>query len=398
MSLPAVVQYRMSFGLKAALAVVLAMGALCLHLTFKESAIRGWYSYLLGSVVFLGFGLCGLFFLSVNHLVGARWNVSFRRVFEAMALTLPLAAVLGIGIYMGHHSIFEWSHTDKVAEDALLQLKSPFLNSSAFGLRLIAYFVIWILSAIYLIRNSFVQDRTMDASINLKNRRASALIIILFALSVTMAGFDLLMSLEPHWFSTMLGVHFFAALFQSGLALMIVLIWMLMRNGTLRDFVNTDHIHDMAKFLFGFSVFWGYIVFCEYMLIWYANLPEETFFYIERAKSGWFAFGAAAFVLRLVVPLFAILPFGNKRNFKILIPVCFVILAGHWIEMFWMIFPAMRLPLGIETLAAGFAWRDLGVALGFFALFVLVVGMIMERIRMIPIGDPNLEASVHHHG
>lgn len=398
MSVPAVVPFRMNFGLKAVLAILMAIGALCLHLTFKENSTRGWYTYLLGSVVFLGFGLCGLFFLAINHLVGAQWNTSFRRVFEAMALTLPLAAVFGFGIYWGHHSIFEWSHADVVAKDPLLQWKEPFLNSSSFAMRLIIYFSIWILSAGFLVRKSFLQDRTMEASINLTNRRASALIIILFALSVTMAGFDLLMSLEPHWFSTMFGVHFFASLFQSGLALMIVLIWMLMRSGTLTHFVNMDHIHDMAKFLFGFSVFWGYIVFSQYMLIWYANLPEETFFFIERTKGAWATFGLTAFFLRLVVPLFVILPYGNKRNFKVLIPVCLIVLAGHWIEMFWIVFPAMRLPLAIESVPAIFAWRDVGVALGFFSLFVLVVGMIMERIRMVPIGDPRLEASVHHHG
>lgn len=389
--------YRMSFKAKATYFALLAVGILCLHLTFTEDSIKGWFSYLIGSVFFLGFGLCGLFFTAIQHISSAKWSVSLRRVMEAMALSLPIAGLLGVGIYFGIHHIYEWSHSDAVQADALLQWKAPYLNENFFLIRLIAYFVIWIGCAIFLIRNSFKQDQSGDEKLTVTNRRASALVLILFALSVTLAGFDILKSLEPHWFSTMFGVHFFAGFFQAGLAMMILFAWALYRSGVLSSFINIDHFYEMAKFLYGFSIFWGYIAFCEFLLIWYADLPEETFWYIQRMSNGWACVAVALLVLRLFTPMLAILPYGNKRNFKILLPVCAIVILGQWLELYWIAMPAMRFMKETDFVSVSLGWKDLGIALGFVSLFVLSVGLIMEKIRMVPAGDPDLEASVHHH-
>lgn len=397
MALLDVAPFRMSFRLKAGLLFLLAFGVLCLHLTFQESKTEGWFSYLLGTTIFIGLGLGGLFFTAIQHIVSARWSTSLRRVMESMALTLPVAALLGIGIYFGIHSIYEWSHTAKVAEDALLQGKSPFLNEGFFTIRLIGYFVIWVLSALFLTRNSFKQDQTGDVCYTHVNKKASALVLVLFALTTTLAGFDLLMSLEPHWFSTMFGVYFFAMFFQASLAVMIILTWLAYRSGVLKDFINIDHFYELGKLLYGFSVFWWYIAISQFLLIWYANLPEETFFYLERFKSGWGWVVLAVLIIRFVMPLLILLPYGNKRNFKVLIPMSFVVLAGHFVELTWIVKPAMRLPLEMASVPAVLDWKDIGIGLGFFALFFLVVGFIMEKVRMVPVGDPRLQESIHHH-
>jgi len=398
MNVTSITPYRMSLRQRVILLVLLAVGALSLHLTFKEDPTRGWMSYLLGSVLFLGMGLCGLFFVAIQHIVSASWSTSLRRIAEAMALTLPVAALLGFGIYYGAHSIYEWTHTDVVNADPLLKFKEPYLNMQAFGFRLIAYFAIWIVTTFILVRNSMKQDHDGDVQRTIANRRWSALTLVLFALSVSLAGFDLLMSLEPHWFSTMFGVHFFAGFFQAGLAMTIILTWMAVKSGALKGFVNVEHFYDLGKFLFAFSIFWGYIAFSEFMLIWYAHLPEETFFYAVRMTHGWEWFGLAMLLIRLAFPFFVLIPYGSKRNFKILIPACFVILLGQWVELFWIIKPTMRHMSESHASHASLAWTDLGVALGFFALFFLVVGLIMERIRIVPLKDPRLEASIHHHG
>jgi len=398
MSTPALSSYRMTFPMKAILFIFLAAGAVCLHLTFAENTTKGWYAYLQGTVMFLGFGLCGLFFTAIQHLTRARWSVAVRRVMESMAMSLPIAALLGVGVYFGIHHIYEWSHHDKVVGDHLLEWKAPFLNESFFSIRLVAYFVIWIVAMIFLVRNSFKQDKSGDEKFTLRNQKGAALVLIFFALSVSMASFDLIMSLEPHWFSTMFGVHYFASFFQAGLAIMILFTWALYKRGVLKDFINIEHFYELGKFLYGFSIFWGYIAFSEYLLIWYANLPEETFFYIERWVNGWVWLGLTFLILRLFVPMLAILPFGNKRNFKFLIPVCIIILVGHFVEMFWLVQPAMRLQLGVDGIPAVLGWKDVGIGLGFMSLFVLTVTFVMERIKMVPVGDPYLEASVHHHG
>jgi len=397
MSSMMVPNYRMSFKSKFLLFAFIAVGALCLQLTHTENATKAWFSYLTGSVFFLGFGLCGLFFTAIQHITSAKWSVSLRRIMEAMALTLPVAGILGIGIYMGIHHLYEWSHPSAVQGDVLLEWKAPFLNEKFFTIRLIAYFSIWTLSAAYLIRNSFRQDQSGDEKLTLKSRRGSAIILILFALSTTLAAFDILKSIEPHWFSTMFGIHFFAGFFQAGLAMIIFLAWALYSSGTLKNFVNMDHFYELAKFLYGFSIFWGYIAFSEYMLIWYANLPEETFWFIQRTSHGWEWVAIALLLLRLFIPMLVLLPYGSKRNFKILLPVCALVLIGQWLELYWFTMPAMRLMDHTDFVAFSMGWKDIGIGLGFISLFVLVVSFIMEKIRMVPTGDPDLEASIHHH-
>jgi len=397
MSTLSVQKFRMNLSTKVALMVVVAVGAVSLNLTFNEDPHKGWTSYLLGTTLFLGLGLCGLFFTAIQHMVSAKWSTNVRRVMEAMAMTLPIAALLAIGIWKGVHHLYEWSHAEAIAHDPILQGKSAFLSEGFFGKRLVIYFVIWILTMIFLVRNSLKQDASGDEKYTLRNRKGAALCLIGFALSVSMAGFDLLMSLEPHWFSTMFGIHFFAAFFQSGLAMMIIFAWMAYRQGALREYINADHFYELGKFLFGFSVFWGYIAFSEFLLIWYANLPEETFFYIQRMNNGWDCLGLAVLVARLFFPLLVILPYGNKRNFKVLIPTCFVILLGHFLEMFWIIKPSMRLMTNAESITMALTWKDFGVGFGFFALFALCASFIMERIKLVPVGDPFVGASTHHH-
>lgn len=391
--------FQMSMRLKIALIVLMALGLLSLRLIYIESHQKAWTQILIGSVIFLGMGLFGLFFTGIQFLTSARWSVVVRRVMESMALTLPMAAGLFVIIYLGLHSIYEWSHPSAVDADHLLQWKSPFLNSKFFGIRLIVYFSIWILSSWVLIKNSNLQDQTGNAQITEKNRKISAFIMVLFGLSCSMAGFDILMSLEPHWFSTIFGVYFFAGLFQAGLAMLLILSWLAYRSGATQGFVTVDHFHDIARFLFGFSVFWAYIAFSQFMLIWYGNLPEETFFYIERLKHGWEWVSLALVLIRFLAPFLILMPYGAKRCFKITIPVSVLVIAGQWLDLYWIAQPALRLQLE-EAVKACITWKEISIGLGFVAFFVLIVGYIMERTRLIPMKDPRLEESVHyyHHG
>ncbi|MDB5039027.1 MAG: hypothetical protein JWQ35_2555 [Bacteriovoracaceae bacterium] len=388
----------MSIAVKISLVVLVALGLLSLKLMMIQNETAAWFHILIGSLLFLGFGLTGLFFTSIQFLTSAKWSVALRRVMEAMALTLPVAGLLFIVVFFGIHHLFEWSHPDVVAADAILKGKAAFLNEHFFGIRLIAYFAIWIGASWILIRNSFKQDISGDASLSRKNFKISAFVLVLFGLSVTLAAFDLLMSLEPHWFSTIFGIYFFAGFFEAGLAMLLILTWTLYRSGTLRGFVSRDHFHDITRFIFAFSVFWAYIAFSQFMLIWYGNLPEETFFYIERLKNGWQWVSLALLLVRFAIPFLVLLPFGAKRVFAITIPIAILVIFGEWLDLYWIAIPAMR-NLGTEGAAImpGFGWKELSIGLGYISLFLLVIGFIMERIRMVPIKDPRLEASVHYY-
>ncbi|MBN8553962.1 MAG: hypothetical protein J0L93_00790 [Deltaproteobacteria bacterium] len=392
--------FRMSFQMKTILGIFIAAGVLCLHLTFQENVSRAWLNVLIGSTLFLGMGLCGLFFTAIQHLTSAKWSVVLRRIFEAMSLTLPIAAILFFFVFRGMHHLYEWTHEAAVAHDLLLQWKAPFLNERAFGIRLIIYFAIWIVAALCLVLSSLKQDKTGDISITKRNFKKSALILVLFGLSVTMAGFDILMSIEPHWFSTMFGVYFFAGFFQAGLAMIMILAWILYRRGTFQGFVSIDHFHDINRFVFGFSIFWAYIAFCQFMLIWYANLPEETFFFYHRMNHGWEWVSFVLLTIRWGIPFLVLMPFAAKRNFKVTVPIAALIIFGQWLDIFWVTNPAMRLVLGVHEIAPSIQWKEIAIGLGFVSLFLFIVGFIMERIQMVPVKDPRLEASIHyyHHG
>ena len=350
--------------------------------------------------MFLGFGLCGLFFVLINHLVSAKWSVAMRRVFEGMSLTLPVAAILMFVVYLGVHHLYEWSHEAVVASDPLLQGKAGYLNPTFFGIRLAAYFLIWIFSALFLAKNSFAQDKTGELGLSKLNYKGSAFMLVLFAFSSCGAGFDLIMSLEPHWFSTIFGIYFFAGFFQSGLALMYIVAAYLWKKGILTDYLNKTHFHDLGKFVFAFSIFWAYIGFSQFMLYWYGNLPEETFWYSLRMDGSWGGVGLALLGVRWAVPFLLLMPYENKMNFRIAVPVCFIVIFGQWLDLFWNAMPAMRL-VAHEAEAplhtALIQWQDLAIGVGFVALFFLTLGMLYERIRMVPLRDPRLEDSIHHH-
>lgn len=391
--------FRMSLLMKGVLLAVIALGALCLRLIFTEDTSKGWFNYLIGSVLFLGMSLCGLFFTAIQHLTKARWSVGIRRVMEAMALTLPVSALLFFGVYKGSHSLYEWTHASAVSHDALLQFKQPFLSESWFGARLIIYFLIWGIATALLVRNSFRQDKSGAAKLSILNTRLSAPIMVAFALSVSMAAFDILMSLEPHWFSTIFGVYFFSGFFQAGLAMIYILTWLAYRSGTFDGIIEQNHFHDIARFLFGFSIFWAYIAFSQFLLIWYGNLPEETFFYIDRMNNGWGWIGIALLFLRFVAPFLILMPYGAKRCSVVVVSICGVILLGQWLDIFYFASPSIRLVSegGLQAPWAYLGWKELGVGSGFVSLFLLIVGMIMERIRMVPLKDPRLHESIHYY-
>ncbi len=393
-----VVPFRASLKLKITLLVLVGIGVVSLRLLQLEDSSRAWYNYFIGSIFFLSMGLCGLFFTAIQHMTKARWSVGLRRVLEVMSLTLPVAAIFIYGVYRGSHHIYEWMHAG--VEDHLLQWKQPFLNEHSFGIRLIAYFVIWILGSFWLFRNSVKQDQTGDVALTWRNLRFSALLLVLFGLSVTLAAFDLIMSLEPHWFSTIFGIYFFSGFFQAGLAMFYILAYLGYQSGTFKGVVTADHFHDIGRFIFGFSIFWAYIAFSQYLLIWYGNLPEETFFYIVRMEGGWQWVSLALLLVRFAAPFLILMPFAMKRSPKVMIPMSILILLGEWLDLYYIAMPARRLTLSLESIAPMFNWKELGVLLGFISLFVLLMSLMMERIRMVPVRDPRLEASVHyyHHG
>ncbi|MBI2893599.1 MAG: hypothetical protein HYY06_08595 [Deltaproteobacteria bacterium] len=366
-------------------------GAVTLVAGLFVSPHRAWGNLLLAGYAVLGLALGGVFFVALQHVTKAGWSTALRRVPEAMSAALPIAAALLALVAIGGSHIYEWTHHETVAGDAILRAKQGWLDLPFFVGRAAVCFGLWLLFAWRLSANSRAQDGDGDPGRTASNVRLSAVFLLLFAPTFSVATFDWVMSLEPHWFSTIFAVYSFAGLFTSSLAAITVVCIVLRRLGALHGIVTEEHLHDLGKLLFGFCTFWAYIWFSQYMLIWYSNIPEETAYFVGRTSGGWLPLSIVNVVANWALPFLLLLPRAAKRNEKMLLRVSFLVLAGHWLDLYLMI---MKPILG-EAPALG-PLEVLPLA-GAIALGALVFFRALGRANLVPAGDPTLGESLHHH-
>ena len=356
-----------------------------------------YFSYLVGWSFCLSITLGALFFVVVQHLTNARWSVVVRRLSEALTWAFPFLALLGIPIILGMHDLYHWTHEELLDPndshyDPLIAGKTPYLNTPFFIGRLVFYFAVWTFVSYRLYTLSIRQDVKPDASIKGSQYKISAIGLVLFAITTAFAGFDLLMSLDPHWFSTIFGVYFFAGSFVSALALMIFSNALIQkRGGMLEGVVTTEHYHDLGKLLFGMTVFWAYIGFSQYMLIWYAGIPEETIWYRHRLEHGWEYHSAVLLVAHFIIPFIILLPRGNKRFLPLLTFMSVWMLIMHWFDLHWLAMPILDLQ---KNGHAGFHWLDFTSWLGLFFVYFGLFMYRLSRHSLVPKNDPNLGASL----
>ncbi|MCB0410932.1 MAG: molybdopterin oxidoreductase, partial [Bdellovibrionales bacterium] len=253
---------------KTVYAVLMFLGLIGFVLTLMRDADRAWHGYLVSYFYFTSIAVGGLFFVAIQHMTTAGWSVNIRRLVESLTAFLPIALVGGILVVIGGSHLYEWLHADVVAADELLQHKAPYLNRTFFIIRMVLFLGAWVWFAKILVGRSIKQDKTGDESLTLSLMKPSVIFILIFALSYSLFSVDTMMSLQPHWFSTIFGVYCFAGLFQTTMATTILLAAYFMKKGQLKGFVDENHMHDLGKFLFAFTVFWAYIAFSQYMLIW----------------------------------------------------------------------------------------------------------------------------------
>lgn len=356
---------------------------------FKDSE-RMWHSFLTSYFYFTSLALGGLFFTAIQHVAKVGWSVNIRRFSEAMTAHLPIAALGGIGLLFGASHLYEWLHADVVARDPILLGKSAYLNMTFFVVRLVVFFAAWLIFRHFIVGHSLKQDVDGDEKHTLKNVGISIGFLLVFALSYSLFSVDTLMSLQPHWFSTMWGVYCFAGLFQSSLAAIVVITVLMMKKGLVQGLVSEDHLHDLGKFLKGFTVFMAYIGFSQFMLIWYANLPEETIFFLARASGGWMAVSLSLLVFKFAVPFLLLLPRAAKRSPNHLMLVSTIILIMEYVDLYWIVYPNYS-----ENVL--FSWQEAGTLLLFAGLFLWSLTTFLSKNKIVPVKDPRIEESIHHH-
>lgn len=381
--------------------VFLAMifiGALGLIIGFLWKPERTWGNFLINSYYFICLSLSGLLFTAIQYVSGARWSEVLRRIPEALMSYLPFGGLVLLVLFFGMHSLYHWSHGE--ALDEILLGKASYLNVPFFFIRLVVIVAGWSLFAKLIRKNSLSQDQTGDFSYYKKNIALSAVFLIFFAFSLSFFSYDLIMSTEPHWFSTMFAVYNFAGLFVNGVVVTALLAIFLRERGFFPEFTQ-DHLHDLGKFIFAFSIFWAYIWFSQFMLIWYGNIPEETVYFYDRFHGGWRAFFFLNFFMNFIVPFFVLMTRKSKRNIKVVKGLCVWLLLSHWVDIYLMAMP------GVTEMANHAAHAhvegpmismvELMLPFGFAGVFLWIVTKSLTHAALLPQKTPFLEQSLHHH-
>jgi hypothetical protein len=381
------VTYRPSQTLIRTLLTLSGAGVLALALGLAFAPERAWASLMLGSFWLVSMGLSGSLFVGLQYACGAGWAVAFRRIPEAMIAALPVGAVGLLLVFLLHPSLYPWmtQHEESTGFHAF------WLNRPFFLLRAVVYFALWLGFSAYLVRNSRRQDEDGSPQHTRRNIAASLAYMIVFTLTVWLASVDWVMSLEPEWTSTIFGIYHLSGLFVAGVAAIILLVLWLKRSAPLRDFVNDEHLHDLGKLLFAFSTFWMYIFFSQYMLIWYANITEESVYYILRQQGVLGLLFIANVVLNWGVPFLILLSITAKRTPAILASMAVLILIGRWLDLYLMILP----PVTHGKVAL--PWVEIGMMLGATGLFGLSFLAWFRRAPQTPVRDPMLAQSLAYH-
>jgi hypothetical protein len=368
------------------------VGVLALVATFALGLAHPhelWVWYLLAFLYWLTLALGGLFFVLVQFATRAGWSVAVRRVAEHVAGTLPLFVLLFVPLAFAVPELFHWSDAEAVAADPLLAGKHGYLNAPFFLVRAALVLAAWAALGWWFRRRSVAQDAAADPRTTRLLQSVSAPALIVFAVSLTVASFDWIMSLDPHWYSTIFGVYVFSGCAVAVFALVPLLAIALEgRGGPLEGVVTAEHYHDLGKLLFGFVVFWAYIAFSQYMLVWYGNIPEETIWYAHRLEHGWEAVTVALALAHFVVPFFYLLLRRTKRNRALLAAACVWLLAAHGLDLYWLVMPAVH-PEGVAfSLLGPLAWLGVG------GLVAAALGWLLRRPAAVPVGDPRLPESL----
>jgi hypothetical protein len=372
-----------------------AMGAGAAVLGAVVCAILGaanpkqfFFSWLVSFLFFLSLALGGLFFVLIQYATQGGWGIVLRRIGETTFATVPVMAALFLPLLLGLGALYPWTVPGAAEHDALLRWKAPYLNVPFFLIRAGGFFAVWSFIAILYYRGSRGQDVTGDPGVSARLRRFAGPAIIVLALTQTLASVDWIMSLTPHWYSTIFGVYFFAGSFVGFIALLSVAAVAMRQAGLLDSVISTEHLHDIGKFLFAFTAFWAYIAFSQFFLIWYANLPEETIWYRARMEGSWMTVSRFLIAGHFVAPFFYLMGRTVKRNGTTLAVGGAWLLAMHFLDLYWQVMPTLH-PEGFRP-----SLLDVAAFVAVGGCFVAAASWLMRRQALVPLRDPRLPESL----
>ncbi|RAP32753.1 hypothetical protein DID75_04110 [Candidatus Marinamargulisbacteria bacterium SCGC AG-410-N11] len=371
--------------------LLFGIGAVFLFISFLflyNDPHHAMFSYLNSFTFFLSLSLGALFIVLIFYLTRAGWGIVIRRVPENLMMNIGLMGILFIPILFGLHDLYHWTHLKDVAADPILQSKQPYLNTTFFIIRALLFFSIWIWLTRKFFKGSTSQDSNAKPIITAKLQKASTYGMLIFALSFSFGVFDWIMSLTPHWYSTIFGIYMFAGATVCVLATTSLLLMLIRRFGYLKDIVTIEHFHDIGKLMYGFNVFWAYIAFSQYFLIWYANVPEETVYYLQHFKGSWNTVAIILAIGHFGIPFILFMSRHVKRNLKTHCIMAIWLILMHILDLYWVIMP------NIAKKGIHITIPDITCFLGIGGIYFGLFFYRFKNTLLIPINDPRLSESL----
>ena len=375
-------------GLTRWLNLFTAAGVFTLIAGLYFDSSRLWPNLLLLSFLMICVSLAGTVFIALQYVTGASWSVALRRIAEAAAALLPLGGAGMLIILFLHPQIYPWAEG---SHESMPHFRALWLDLTFFRVRAVVYLLLWTFFTAGLLRGSRQQDEDGLPSHSRRNVRLSAAFLFVFGITFWLASFDWIMSVEPGWYSTIFGFYNFAGLFLAGLCVItLAATWMSLRK-PMQEVITPSHLHDLGKLLFAFSTFWMYLWFSQFMLIWYANIPEESVYFVTRLHGLWRPLFYLNVAVNWVVPFLVLLPRTHKMRPGLLARVALLLLVGRWLDLYLMILPPYLGPKPAIGL-----W-EIGLALGAVGIFGRAFFTAFRSAPAVPWHDPGLEESLHYH-
>jgi hypothetical protein len=337
-------------------------------------------SYLIGYLLIFGIALGSLALLMIQHLITGGWGFVGRRSFEACTRTFPILLIAFVPLIFGMSRVYVWAVPEHVIGDELLEHKAIYLNVTFFLVRTVIYFAVWIGLALQLNRWSKAQDR--GESVDLRRfQLVSGVGLVLLGLTGSFASVDWVMSLEPHWFSTIYGMQFIAGLVLAALAFTVPLLALLSKYEPMSQHIGRKHFHDFGNLMLAFVLLWAYLAFSQYLIIWSGNLPEEIPWYLNRTQGGWQYIGLLLVVFHFALPFFLLLSRATKRSARVLTQVSLAILVLRLVDLIWLVEPAFSSSLQVH-------WMDLAAPIGIGGLWLAIFTRQLKALPLLPLNDP----------
>lgn len=373
---------------------LMLIGIVAIVVGFASDPQRGWVNILLSNFYFLSLAIGASFFLALQYIAQAGWSSAFKRISESMSAYIPFAAVIMILLIFGLDKIYSWVNPTTENFDAhelhILAHKSPYLNEPFFILRMVLYFAVWIIFTKLLRRFSLKEDLEGGLVYFQKSELFSKIYIFSLALTFSLASFDWIMTLDPTWYSTIFALKNFIAAFYHGSAIIVLIVLVLHFYGYF-PFITNAHWADFSKYVFMLSIVWAYFWFSQYLLIWYANIPEETTYYVTRLTGPWKYHFYLNLILNWTIPFVVLLPNYFARKKFILFIVIIFLIVGQFTDLYEQIIPGTT---GVYNIG----FTEVGTFIGFAGLFIYVFLRTLSNAALIPEKHPLLNESLHHSG